>query len=312
MSAEERAHIDNAIWLCATHSRMIDRDEVTYTADVLRAMKREHEANCKNEQRNGAALVAAADLIAIGPDVVCVGEIRAVCEAEWSLHLQNFVDGDIHTLITFIDSFQQTAPINRYILVNALGDGRVLNGAPSMIKEQSGYIVRCPVSPRFPRIRAAELPRDFALSESHDLMAKNGSIAMVSGVDALLQRVKSCLSLQKGEMLFRCDFGARFDEYYGLLRGSPWLERFLKLDAIRQAAIPYMDEVMNRQYTPLLCVERVYGIEILAEAPTNKWLPVRVDLDVKGIGRWQHELSVCIPQLFYSDRGAHSGARGEG
>jgi len=40
MTREERTHISNAIWLCATHADLIDRDEVTYTADVLRAMKR--------------------------------------------------------------------------------------------------------------------------------------------------------------------------------------------------------------------------------------------------------------------------------
>ena len=35
MSREQRTHITNAIWLCATHADLIDRDEVTYTADVL-------------------------------------------------------------------------------------------------------------------------------------------------------------------------------------------------------------------------------------------------------------------------------------
>jgi hypothetical protein len=96
--------------------------------------------------------------------------------------------------------------------------------------------------------------------------------------------------------MFHRDFGTRFAEYYRLLSGSPWFEHFLKLEVIRQAAIPYIDTTMNRQYTPLLCVERVFGIAILADTPTKSWLPIRVDLDVKGVGRWQHDLSVCIPQ----------------
>jgi hypothetical protein len=33
----------------------------------------------------------------------------------------------------------------------------------------------------------------------------------------------------------------------------------------------------------------------LADAPQNQWLPVRLDLDVRGVGRWQQELSICIP-----------------
>ena len=67
MTREERIHITNAIWLCATHADLIDRDEVTYTADVLRAMKAEHEANCAARQRNAvSAGEAIPDLIAIG------------------------------------------------------------------------------------------------------------------------------------------------------------------------------------------------------------------------------------------------------
>jgi hypothetical protein len=94
MSPEERSDISNAIWLCATHADLIDDDELTYTADVLRAMKREHEANCAERQRN--AIVAGdsiPDLIAIGPDVVFVGQFLGVDNAEWSFHLRNFVEG---------------------------------------------------------------------------------------------------------------------------------------------------------------------------------------------------------------------------
>jgi hypothetical protein len=151
------------------------------------------------------------------------------------------------------------------------------------------------VLPRADRIRAADLPANWALSENHDLMLKNGRWALVSGLEALPQQIKTCLSHQRGESVFYRDFGTRFAEYYRLLSGSPWFERFLKLEVIRQAAIPYIDIINNRQSTPLQCVERVFGIELLADAPTNNWLPIRVDLDVKGVGRWRHQLSVCIP-----------------
>jgi hypothetical protein len=298
MSHEERSDITNAIWLCATHADLIDRDEVTYSADVLRAMKREHEANCAERQRNATiAGESVPELIAIGPDVVFIGAFLGVDNMEWSFHLRNFVDGDIHALIAFIERFEKTAAIDRYVLVNFLGDGRALKSAPSMTKEKTGgYIIRCPVLSSAGRVPASDLPKDFAFSDEHDLMVQNGTIAVVSGVEALPQRVWTCLSHQKGESPFHRDFGTRFAEYYRFLSGSPWLESFLKLEVIRQAAIPYVDTIMNRQYTPLRCVERVFGIKILADAPAKNWLPIRVDLDVKGVGRSQHDLSVCIPQ----------------
>jgi len=151
------------------------------------------------------------------------------------------------------------------------------------------------VLPSAARIRAADLPADWALSECHDLMLKGEDIAMVSGLEALPQKVKCCLSAQKGESPIHPDFGTRLAEYYRLLRGSPWFGQLLKLEVIRQAAIPYVDAALKRQYTPMLCVERVHGIQILADAPMGNWLPVRVDLDVKGVGRWRYDLSICIP-----------------
>ncbi len=298
MTREERSDISNAIWLCANHADLIDRDEVTYTADSLRAMKREHEANRAENQRNARlAGESVPDLIAIGPDIIFVGEFLGIENAEWRFHLRSFVEGDVHTLIAFIERYQQIAAIDRYVLVNFLDDGRVLKGAPSMTKEKTGgYLLRCPVLPSADRIRATDLPMDLALSASHDLMVKNGNIATVSGLEALPQKVKTCLSHQKGESPFHRDFGTRFAEYYRLLSGSQWFEQLLKLEVIRQAAIPYIDPLNNRQYTPLQCVERVFGIKILADAPTNNWLPIRLDLQVKGVGRWQHDLSVCVPQ----------------
>jgi hypothetical protein len=299
MTPEQRSDISNAIWLCANHADEIDRDEVTYTADVLRAMKREHETSCAERLRNAAlAGESVPDLIALGPDIVFVGEFLSPDNAEWSFHLRSFVDGDVHTLIAFIEHYEQIAAIDRYVLVNFLDDGRALKGAPSMTRQKTGggYVIRCPVLRSADRISAADLPTDLALSDKHDLNVKGGTIATVSGLEALPQRVKMCLSHQKGESLFHRDVGTRFAEYYRLLSGSPWFEHFLKLEVIRQAAIPYIDIIMNQQYTPLLCVERVFGIKILADAPRNNWLPIRVDLDVKGVGRWQHDLSVYVPQ----------------
>lgn len=37
------------------------------------------------------------------------------------------------------------------------------------------------------------------------------------------------------------------------------------------------------------------SIEPLAERPKNIWLPVRIVCDVRGVGRWEHELQICIP-----------------
>jgi hypothetical protein len=39
----------------------------------------------------------------------------------------------------------------------------------------------------------------------------------------------------------------------------------------------------------------VRNVELLSEAPTNNRLPVRVDLEVQGLGSWVRELTIYMP-----------------
>ena len=269
---------------------------MTYTVEALRAMKREHEADCARNLRLGKSRDLGAGLFAIGPEIVCTGDIRNVSANSWTLHLKHFVVGDVHNLVTLIDEFAKVTDEAKYILSGELGDGRTLSNAPNLTKQSDGYSLLCPVASSYPRIDAQQLGSDWALHpETQDLyLDASKNIARVSGLDALPQRIQSVLSLQRGESPFDPGFGGRFVEYFETHRDSPWLGLLMKLDVIRQAAIPYKD-VLKRQYTPLQCVTRVNNIELLSEAPTNNRLPMRVDFIVQGVGPWQRDLSVYMP-----------------
>ena len=43
MTPEERSSIDNCIWLCKIHARIIDRDDITYTVERLKGIKQKAE-----------------------------------------------------------------------------------------------------------------------------------------------------------------------------------------------------------------------------------------------------------------------------
>jgi nucleoside phosphorylase len=297
MTPEERSDIDNAIWLCPDHADLIDRDEVTYSVRTLLAMKREHEASCAQGVRLGKSFDLSAGLLAIGPDIICTGDVGNITAVSWTLHLKHFVLGDVHRLASFIDGFAKAAPTDAYVLSNELGDGRVLSGAPSLTKQNDGYSLFCPVAPRFPRIDAHALGIDYARrSETGDPSgAGEKSFALVSGQEALQHKIQSMLSMQQGESPFHPSFGIRFFEYFEAFSGSPWLSLLLKLEVVRQAAIPYTDNVLKLQYTPFQCVTHVYSFELLSETPENNRLPVRVDFDVQGVGRWQRDLLIYMP-----------------
>jgi hypothetical protein len=296
MTPGERAGFDNAIWLCSDHAKLIDRDEVTYTADVLRAMKHDHEAACARAVRTGSSTLAAG-LFAVGPDVVCTGDLTHLDAGSWTVRLRHFLIGDMHRIISFIDGFSREASENRYILSNELGDGRVLIAAPSLAKQADGYSLLCPVATGAPRVDAQKLGSSLASHpETNDLYVdERGDIARVSGVDYLPQRVREVFSMQRRESPFSPTYGMRFFEYFEAYRGTRWLDLLFKLDVIRQASIPFKDGIAGQMHTPLQCVTRVRNVDLLADMPTKNWLPVRVDFDVQGIGPWTRELSVYVP-----------------
>lgn len=304
MTPEERTGIDNAIWLCAYHADLIDRDEVAYSIETVRTMKRGHEEFCAEMIRSGKSHDLGAGLLAIGPEIVCTGDIQNISAASWTLHLKHFVVGDKHKLASFIDGFAKAAHDDRYLLSNELGDGRILLEAPSLTKQSDGYSLLCTVEPSFPRIDVQDIGSDKALHpETGDLyLDDKGNIARVSGLKYLPQKVQSLLSMQRGENVFAATAGIRFFEYFEAFKESRWLTLLLMLDVVRQAAIPFRDSVTNRQYTPLQCVTRVRSVELLSEIVKDHRLPVRVDFEVQGIGRWQRDLSVYMPTRDQMDK----------
>lgn len=293
MSSEERTSISNGIWLCPTHSTLIDKDTTKYTADFLREMKAAHEIQIQSAM--SGLKKANIDLIALGPDLVFSGELIGFKGDVWQLRILHFIVGDLHTLISFSERYEQSDPYDRYILVNSLGDGRQMAGPPELSQSDSGYVVTTKVRNSFLRINAHNLPCDLALNDDHDLFLANGNIAVVSGLDALPQLIKSSLSLQRGESPFHRNVGARFTEYFDLFRDSPWLSDLIKLEVIRNACVPYLDPIQNKEYTLLQSINRVNNIEVLDTKSKPNWVPFHFDLDVEGLGRWERDIPIFIP-----------------
>jgi transcriptional regulator with XRE-family HTH domain len=235
------------------------------------------------------------DFIALGPDIVVVGELVTVGPAEWVARVKRFIVGDIGTLVAFIDRFGAAGPNDRYVLVNALGDGRSLADAPTLTTSGDAHSVRCPVAEGFPRNDVRHLNMIATSPETNDLFIEKGSIARVSGAAALPQSVRQCLSLHRGESPFHPDCGARLAEYFHRFRKTSYLAPFFKLEVIRQAAIPYANGMTGRSETPLHSVERVLSVEPMSATAENERLPVRVAFDVNGAGRWEQELSLSMP-----------------
>ena len=294
MTPEERADINNGIWLCADHGRLVDTDAVTYTVRVLQEFKDDHERRCKLAlSLEPSAASISRHLLAIGPDIVCVGDLEGAQGLRWRIRIEHFVSGNFADLVALSGALPSIPAYDRYVVVNSLGEGRSLANGFAVERRGDQTYIECEVSPSFPRTPAAELPTDLALSAKHDLFVEDGNIATVSGPAALPQKLLTCLSMRRGESPFHAEFGSRLTEYWTNFVGSAWLGELLKLDVIRLASIPYADPILGRSYTPLHCVERVNSVEVIGDLAARR-LPIRLDLQVAGLGPWKRDLAVFV------------------
>jgi hypothetical protein len=142
MSPEERVHISNAMWVCANHARLIDRDTSTFTVEALLIMKSRHEAAMAEALRGSTGAGSSYDLVALGPEIVCTGHLLKVDSREWVVRLAHFVEGDFYALVKFVSDYDGLAAASRYVILNELGDGRALRLAPSMERVDDGYLLR--------------------------------------------------------------------------------------------------------------------------------------------------------------------------
>ncbi len=118
MTPEQRSHIDNGIWLCASCSILIDRDEKRYAVDTLRKMKREHESS----RRIGApGSDAEGDLIAIGQEIVAVDSVVRSGPDGTRVRLPHFVSGSTRDLWSLNRDFDRWLPERCYVLFSELG-----------------------------------------------------------------------------------------------------------------------------------------------------------------------------------------------
>jgi hypothetical protein len=292
MTPEQRASIENGIWLCSHHAALVDRDTVTYSVEVLHRWKRDHERRIADEvARRTARAPATHDLVALGPAVVAVGEIVGASDTRWVVRLSDFVIGGLDDLTALASA----RPADRYVLVSSQGDGRTFSSV-EWSRDGSAVLVAMQVDRRCPRTTVQSLGRDHALNEDgDDVDLSTGDLRWVRGLDRLPQHIQICLGVLRGREsdLTHPQVGGLFSEYLALYGGTPWFSGLVKLEVIRLAALPSPDDDDGGS-TELRCVERVYDVELLAQAPVGNRLLMRLVLDVAGVGRWTRDVKVFV------------------
>lgn len=306
MTSLERAHISNGIWVCTLHSKLIDDDEETYTADVVRRMKAKHEEYCKNPLNVVSTSILKTHLVALGPDLIFTAELVSMRLSELKLRVEHFLKGDFSVLSRFGERFDKSPLDDRFVLLNVLNEGRELECAPVCWKEGGVYFVSLQVKEAAPRMNVRHLPSDWKLDSEWDLHTVDGTVATVSGLDALAQKLMIGLSLPRAELFPSFQVGSRLAEFYCHFHDHPMLLELIKLEVIRMACIPYHSDTRpTTSDTLLLSVRQVRNVTLVAPPDEKHRALFLFQLDVEGVGEWQCEIPVFIlPRNIPRDRSA--------
>ncbi|MFN3362774.1 MAG: hypothetical protein ACK40W_02330 [Allorhizobium sp.] len=281
MTPEERSHIDNAIWLCASCGVLIDRDETRYTAEALRRMKREHEGS---RRIGGPGSDAEGDLIAIGRDIVAVGGIIRSGPNGTRVRLSHFVNGSGRDLWSLGRDFGTWLPERRYVLLNELGFGGLLAEPPVIELVGQVYEIEFRLQEQVPRRNAA--------ADISSMSREDGR--MLHGMEAYVQVFEDVLGMALGTWFADPGLGSDLSDLYWRYNGSPWFERLAMMEMIRLSSIPRPQKGKDGPSTPFLAVNRVDRVEVQTFDLTGRKLAIAVRLELEGLGSWEHVLSVFV------------------
>ncbi|EOF8249934.1 hypothetical protein ACK2R0_003443 [Yersinia enterocolitica] len=293
MTSEERSDITNGIWLCVTHSVMIDRDEVIFTPEVLLQMKEEHERKIQHEHLK-LPEESKSELFRLGSQLIFTGELLSVEPTTLNIKLDEYISGDKFDILNVINCFDDLTNEGKCIISESLSDARLLTIPPRMVFTSTGLILELKISPRTKRISGRNLGSDLALDDTGDLLIENGDIKIISGIDRLSQHLMICLSTQKGEVYGQPEIGVNLSEYYNLFKCTTWLERILKLEVIYHSALGPENHLPVERQTTLECIDRVEDFYVVSDILDKDFFTVFIGVQVKDYGLWEGEVKIYL------------------
>lgn len=281
MTAEQRSHIDNGIWLCASCGTLIDRDQNRFTVAYLRKIKRDHESS-----RRIGTLGAAdeGDIIAIGPDIIALGCVLRSSPDATRVRVSHFVNGSPRDLWSLTRAFATWPAERRYVLLNELGYGASLSEPPIIERVDHAFEVE------FKFLEHAE--RQQATADFATTCRETGKL--IKGLAAHIQNFECSLGMARGTSFADLAQGSDLSDLYWRYKDSPWFTRLAMMEMIRLSSIAQTYRGRDSGRTPFLIVNRVNRVDVPGFDLLNQKLQLDVDFDLEGVGVWRHTFMVFV------------------
>lgn len=290
MDSEQRKSIDNGIWMCRHHARMIDTDYVNYSAATLKQWKilAEEETYKLLKELEQAERKKPSTLIAIGQEIIFEGIWKAVNNEIWIFEVEKFVLGDENKLIDF--NYTIRSDNQNYIVIETQGDGRIIKGGLNWEIVDDKYQISLKVEDKSPRTTPYGM-KD--ISSKFEIV--DGDLKLVEGEECAKQEIMNTLSTDFGDMWFSPDFGSFFSAYYWAFKdNTDLLQRLLKLEVTRLISIPHQDSFDKQKRPPLDFINRVIDISIMNMEIENDQIPIKLRLEWGDGKLWEDIIEIYI------------------
>ncbi len=290
MASEQRKSIDNGIWMCRHHARIIDSDYFNYSSATLKQWKRlaEEETYRLLKELERDEIKKPTTLIAIGQEIVFEGIWKAVNNGNWIFEVEQFILGNENKLIDFNNS--QNKNLDRYIVIETQGDGRVIKGELNWEFVDGKYQISLKVEEKSPRTTPYGM-KDL----SHQFEIENGDLKLVEGEECAKQTIVLTLSTDLGDMWYSPTFGSFFSAYYWAFKDNKeLLLRLLKLEITRLISIPHQDSFDKEKRPPLDFINRVIDIRIVNIEIENYQIPIQLRLEWGDGKLWEDVIGIYI------------------
>ncbi len=297
MTQDERKSIENGIWMCRHHARLIDNDFYNYSAATLQQWKLIAEENAykkiteigSNHRNHPYTLVA------IDNDIVFEGVWLSAKNDTWKFEINKFIIGSIELMIDKSTSVNNSCS---FVVVESQGDGRVLKEPLYWELFNNKYIVSLIVRDKSIRKSPHSIVGGIALGIDGEIIIENRTMKRIKGVDYAIQLVITCLNIGFGELREGPTIGTNLSTYYWRFRDNlDQLGKLAKLDVTRLVSIP---ELVNNgsSMPPLNFINRIIDVEILNNGVLNNdKLGVKLKLEWADGTYWENTIAIRINSL---------------
>lgn len=290
MTPEQRRFIDNGIWMCRHHARIIDSDYYNYSSATLKQWKRvaEDETYRLLKELERSELKKTTTLIAIGQEIVFEGIWKAVKDGNWIFEVDKFILGDENRLIDFNNSNKTDS--ENYIVIETQGDGRIINGGLNWELIDGKYQISVKVKEKTPRTTPYGM-KDL----SYKLEMENGDFKLVEGEECAKQTIMILLSADFGDMFYLPTFGSFFSAYYWAFKDNQeLLLRLFKLEITRLISIPHYDSFEKVKRPPLDFINRVINLSIENIKTESHQIPIKLKLEWGNGKLWEDIIEINV------------------